>query len=108
MTGFSSAPDHERVLDRRAGAAGGAALQTFLHVLAGAEAAPGAGEDRDLETVVMAEFGPGFGERGAQFRVERVEPLRAVHSHDQDLPVFLGFDDGHFALHNWFAAARGT
>ena len=73
--------------------------ERFLHVLAGAEAASGAGEDRDFEAVVVAEFGPGLGQRGAHLGVQRVQPLRAVHAHDQDLPVYLGLDDGHVISH---------
>ena len=69
--------------------------QRFLHVLAGAKAAAGAGEDRDFEPVVAAEFGPGLGQLGAHLVAEGIEALRPVHPHDQDLPVALGLDDGH-------------
>ena len=38
---------------------------------------------------------PGIlGQRIAQLGIQCVEPLWAVHPHDQDLSVFLGFDDG--------------
>ena len=67
----------------------------FLHVLAGAEASAGAGEDRDLEIVAVAKFGPGFGKPGAHFVVERVKPLGPVHPHHEDLSQPFGLDDGH-------------
>jgi hypothetical protein len=63
--------------------------------VAGAEAAAGAGEDRHLEAVALAELGPGLGQAAAHLVAQRVEPLRPVHPHHQDLPVFLGLDDGH-------------
>ena len=86
---------HERVLDAGPPSAGRAVLQRFLHVLAGAEAAAGAGEDGDLELVAVAELGPGLGQQGAHLVAERVEALGPVHPHHEDLSVALGFDDGH-------------
>src|SRR5437660_1349157 len=68
---FLERPGHERVLDRRPLPAGHPALQRLPHVLAGAEASTGPGENRDLELVAMTEFGPGLGEPGAHFLVER-------------------------------------
>ena len=55
MTGFSSAPVMNGSSIAGRAPPGAPRCQRFLHVLAGAEAAAGAGEDRDLEAVVMAE-----------------------------------------------------
>jgi hypothetical protein len=65
MTGFSRVARHERILNGRPLASGSALLQRFLHVLAGAEASTGAGEDRDLELLAVAELDPGLGELGS-------------------------------------------
>ncbi len=98
MTGFSSAPRHERVFDGRAASAWRAVPQRLLHVLAGAERAAGTGEDGDLELVAVAELGPGLGKLRAHLVVECVEPLGPVHAHHEYLPVALGFDDGHVVV----------
>ena len=73
----------------------GSVLQRLLHVLAGAEAAAGAGEDGDFQFVGVAEVGPGFREQRAHLVAERVEALGPVHPDDEDLSVAFGFDDGH-------------
>ena len=86
---------HERIADRDPRAARHAGGQRLLHVLAGAEAAAGAGEDRNLELLVVTKLGPGLGEFLAHLGVERVQPLGAVHAHDQNLSVALRFDDSH-------------
>ena len=86
---------HERVLDLGAAAAGRAILQRLLHVLTGAEAAAGTGEDRDFEVPGRAELVPRRRQLGPHFVIERVQPVWAVHPHDEDLPVLLGFDDSH-------------
>ena len=51
-----------------------------------------------VERIVAAKLGPGLGEAGAHFEIERVQSLGAVHPHYQDVPVTLGFDDGHVFL----------
>src|SRR3546814_8850796 len=66
-----------------------------LHVLAGTEAATGACEDRDLEVRALAEVGPDLRQQASHLMVQRVEPVRPVHPHDQDLSVRFGLDDGH-------------
>ncbi len=91
-------PGHKRVFDVRPAAARAPGGEQFLHVLAGAEPAAGPGEDRDFELARMAEFGPGLGEPGAHLVIERVQPLGAVHPHDEDLSQTLGLDDGHVFL----------
>ena len=90
MTGFSSVPAMKGSSMRRAAAAGRAIGQGFLHVLAGAEAAAGAGEDGDLQLRVGAEIRPGLGEgmrnswfsalmRSGRFmRTTRTWPCRSV------------------------------
>ena len=84
---------HERIGHRRALATGRAGRERFFHVLARAEAASGAGEDRDLQFLAASKLGPSFSKRGTHLAIERIEPLRAVHAYDQDLSVTLGFDD---------------
>ena len=86
---------HERVLDVGPLAAGLARGQRLLHVLAGAEAAAGPGEDGDFQFVAVAKLGPGLGQLGAHLVAERIEPLGPVHPHHQDLSVALGLYDGH-------------
>ena len=88
---------HERVLDLGAPSAGRAVLQRLLHILAGAEAAAGAGEDRDFELLAVAELVPDLGQLGAHLVIEGVQPIRPVHADDEDLSVGFGFDDGHAA-----------
>jgi hypothetical protein len=80
-------------------------LQRFLHVLAGAKRPAGPGEDRDFESVVAAEFGPGLRELRAHLMAERIEALGPVHPDDEDLPVTLGFDDCHFRLSRVLSSA---
>src|SRR5439155_4961141 len=105
---FFQGAGHERVLDVGPHAAGLAALQGFLHVLAGTERPAGAGEDRDLEFIAAAELGPRLSEAGTHLVVERIEALGAIHPHHQDLPVALGFDDGHvFPLEGLCPKAAG-
>ena len=86
---------HEGVLEVGPLAAGGAALERFLHVLAGAEAAAGAGEDGDLEFLAVAELGPGLGKLAAHFMTEGIQPLGSVHADHEHLSVTFGLDDGH-------------
>jgi hypothetical protein len=43
----------------------------------------------------MAELGPCPSQLGSHLGIECIEPLWAVHAHDEHLPVTLGFDDGH-------------
>ena len=86
---------HERVFQRRARAAGPVGGERFLHILAGAETATGAGEDGDFQLVGMAKLGPCLGQQGAHFVIEGVQCLGPVHPDDEDLAVAFGFDDGH-------------
>jgi hypothetical protein len=89
---------HEGIGNLQTRAARHAGRQRLLHVLAGAEAAAGAGKDRDLELLVVPEFGPRLRERLAHLGVERIQPLGPVHAHDQNLSLPLGFDDSHEIL----------
>ena len=97
MTGLSIVPPLYGFSRRggRRGAADRAALDRLLHVLAGAEGAAGAGEDRDLEVAAVAELTPGLGESGAQLDAERVHALRPVHPDHHDAVAPLGLDDAH-------------
>ena len=70
----------------------------LLHVLAGAEAAAGAGEDGDLELLAVAELGPGLGELGPHLVAEGVQPLGSVHAHHEHLSVTFGFYNGHILV----------
>ncbi len=62
---------------------------------AGAKAAPGAGQDRDFKVWISAKRGPNARQFQAHFMVQRIEPLRPVHAHHQNLPVGFGFNNGH-------------
>ena len=107
MIGLSIAPAHERVVD--AGReAGRAPLDRLLHVLAGAEGPPRAGEDRDLQVGAVAELGPGLGQPGAQLGAERVQPLRPVHADQHHAAVALQLNDRHALplIHAAATAAR--
>jgi hypothetical protein len=95
---FLQGPGHERIIDCGPPPAEHAVLERFLHVFAGAERPASPGKDRNLQFIVAAELRPSLGEPRAHFMTERVEALGAVHPDDQDLPVTLGFDDGHLCL----------
>ena len=43
----------------------------------------------------VAELGPGLGQFVRNLVVQRVQPFRPVHPHDEHLPVPFGFDDAH-------------
>jgi hypothetical protein len=62
---------------------------------AGAKAAPGAGQDRDFKVWISAKRGPNARQFQAHFMVQRIEPLRPVHAHHQNLPVGFGFNNCH-------------
>src|SRR6185295_15339769 len=99
---------HERIRNCRSLAAGRAARKRFLHVLAGAEATSGAGEDRKLQVLVVPELGPQFSKGSAHLAIEGIEPLRAVHAKDKDLSVTLAFDDCHATISTGFCAAEAA
>jgi hypothetical protein len=52
----------------------------------------------------MPELGPDLGEPRAHLAVERVQALRPVQPHDQDLPVPLRLDDSHCLPLEWSGA----
>jgi hypothetical protein len=58
-----------------------------LDVAAGAEGAPGAGEDDDRHLAIRRGPLQGAAKADEHFRIERVEPVRPVHRERQDAVV---------------------
>ena len=50
---------------------------------------------QELSLICEIPAGIDFSEGRAHLGIEGIEPLRAVHTNDKDLPATLGFDDCH-------------
>jgi hypothetical protein len=77
---FLQSAVHERIGHCRSRAAGAAAGERLFHILAGTEAAPAAGQDRNFQVSILPKLAPAFGKGGAHFAIEGIEPLWAIHA----------------------------
>ena len=95
ITGFSQRTIHEGIGDSLLTPARCTSLERLLHILAGAEGAAGAGEDRHLKLIAVPKLAPRLGQQISQLLAKGVETLRPVHTDHHHLVLALGFHDCH-------------